>query len=568
MDELERHLAAANMDLNCAQQSISSTTDYDEQIRILASFLTNQSPSLQTNTGNDLMNGSMEEHVINNSLSSSSVATNQSVQTAPIYQHNQISQYHQNNQQHHGTVVNNMAGHGQLHQINSVQQVGSPGPIHSQQMSPVNNPQLNQIRNNLRHGSSPVNPIQHHGSPVGQIQHHGSPVGQIQHHGSPVGQIQHHGSPVGQIQHHGSPLNHIQGQVRNLQSPSTPNAGSPVPPTQIQSPVPSQANLVHNLHGSGHMAKAGNGIPTCISNTQNVQLVGHHPNIVQHILRTSGQQVYSVPSSSNSVRINHIQTSPHTSTMVQSVGHPSNILHTNAHQQLNSGLSTLHTNNIPNSGLPINVLHTKLSNLGHVHASLVQQQQNSPQGKVLYSVTTSVPTSVVLQSHIMTSSSSGLVADSVQSSTTQNLSSSYQSINFQQSQITNKRSSSENLGTKTIPVLQQARVTSVSAIKNQTSGMASVGTPRIAWQSSLDGHQVYQNGFPSHSAQFVNDVINPSKFVMTTAHGIQNCTDSQLLQNITQSLVTAPDNQVSSFDNRPGINSQRIQLSAQTGTGS
>jgi hypothetical protein len=48
-------------------------------------------------------------------------------------------------------------------------------------MSPVNNPQLNQIRNNLRHGS-PVNPIQHHGSP-GQIQHHGSPVGQIQHHG-------------------------------------------------------------------------------------------------------------------------------------------------------------------------------------------------------------------------------------------------------------------------------------------------------------------------------------------------------------------------------------------------
>ena len=55
---------------------------------------------------------------------------------------------------------------------------------------------------------------------------------------------------------------------------------------------------------------------------------------------------------------------------------------------------------------------------------------------------------------------------------------------------------------------------------------------------------------------------------MTTAHGIQNCTDSQLLQNITQSLVTAPDNQVPSFDNRPGINSQRIQLSAQTGTGS
>jgi hypothetical protein len=438
-----------------------------------------------------------------------------------------------------------MAGHGQLHQINSVQQVGSPGPIHSQQMSPVNNPQLNQIRNNLRHGS-PVNPIQHHGSPVGQIQHHGS--------------------PVGQIQHHGSPLNHIQGQVRSLQSPSTPNAGSPVPPTQTQSPVPSQANLVHNLHGSGHMAKAGNGIPTCISNTQNVQLVGHHPNIVQHILRTSGQQVYSVPSSSNSVRINHVQTSPHTSTMVQSVGHPSNILHTNAHQRLNSGLSTLHTNNIPNSGLPINVLHTKLSNLGHVHASLVQQQQNSPQGKVLYSVTTSVPTSVVLQSHIMTSSSSsGLMADSVQSSATQNLSSSYQSINFQQSQITNKRSSSsENLGTKTIPVLQQARVTSVSAIKNQTSGMTSVGTPRIAWQSSLDGHQVYQNGFPSHSAQFVNDVVNPSKF----AHGIQNCTDSQLLQNITQSLVTAPDNQVSSFDNRPGINSQRIQLSAQTGTGS
>lgn len=493
MDELERHLAAANMDLSFAQQAINSTTDYDEQLRILASILTNPSAVLH---GNDLMNGSVDEqsHESNSFSSYQTVPTGSQTgnQSVPInFQHNPMPQYHPSHQSnqvsplHHSTVMNNMAGQGQVHQHNgnqgqAQQQSGSQGQSHQQtgsqgQMSPGNNSQLNQMRNS--------------------------------HHGSPIGQIQHHGSPVGQISFHGSPVNHIQGQIHNLQSPSMSHTGSPVPmSTQAPSTVQNVLNSVQNIQNINQQPNQVHNVH--LVNTGGSQLLGHGQLLVgtQNVLRTSGHQIYSAPSSTQSVRVNNLPSSAHNTSNHQVTGHHS------SNQQLNS----VHlTSQVQNSVLPLSVQPTKL-NQNHVQ---------SPHMRVLYS--SDIPHST---------SSSGLVTNSVQSS--------YQSYQKQQT-------TGDNSGNIKNIVAQHTKVS-----KNQTVAVTTAGTStRLAWQSNVDGVTVFQNGFPSHSAQFVNDV-NSGKFVMS--HGIQNCSDAELLQSITQSLT--PDYDV--------INPQRIQLSAPTGTGS
>ncbi|CAG2246622.1 INO80D [Mytilus edulis] len=538
MDELERHLAAANMDLNSAQEALSTVTDYDDQIRILASILTNQPTS---HMGGNVVNGTTDEHaqeninMIANSLASSH-STNTMVSSGQVFHQNQIPQFvisHQNNQAsslHHSTVMNNMAavniGRGQGHQLSQGQQRGSPGPIHSQQLSPVNN----QMRSS------------HRGSPVGQVNHQGSPVGQVNHQGSPVGQVNHQGSPVGQVNHQGSPVSQQAGQVQRVQSPSTPHPGSPVQnlkmPVQVANSV-HQSN-VHSVQNIIHHIRPGTVLPPGIGNgiqLQNLQSVGHRPmlvqtvnsNLGQSVTRPSGQQAYSHPNLSE--RINSVQTSVHMSPLVQTAGHQSNLIHGSINQQLNLAL-------------PGSVLHQKLiqqASLGNLSNKAHIQQNLS--GNVQYCVTTMGKTtnqSDVVSSNVIQSphvSSPGHVTGNVQS-TSHNASLPYhiyqsnhliqQSLG-QQSKIL---SSITNVGTKTTPVLQQTK----AAI---STSVPTTGTSRTA----------FQNGYPAQSAQFTNNDVNSGKYVMSAAHGVQNCTDQQLLQNIAQTLVTAPHHIPPTFEN-------------------
>lgn len=517
MDELERHLAAANMDLSFAQQTLSSTNDYDEQVRILASLLTNQPTS---NVGGDVANGAFDAHaqeninMIANSLASSS---NQTVSTN--YTPQQVSQFYptqqmiptqsqfQNaqtsvHQQHPGMGVNvTVANAGMVH---SQHHSSNPVVRGNQQINTGHIGVLTQGRGQVRQMMPPTvrggSPVTGHPQQIGSV----NQVNQFinSHHGSPVHQI---GSPV----------------PRGVQSPGSPQTPNSVKPVRI--PVPSTAVTI---------------------NSQNSAKIVH-----QQMLQSNPNSVYSFnPGAASSSPVGTPPLVPGVSTSVlnqQAHQNLVNQLSNSVHQQfypMKNQMEKLQPGIAVNKqGYPSNLIagvgnQQQLNQLGNIlHPKLFQQQAVSGNGQFCISSSGSVPSPI-----IPPALSNSHVTGSVQS-ITQNASSPYHTnvIAVQQSQE-HAQNTNVHVGTKNIP---------------PSNVMATSANSKLLGNSNLEAvPHMYQNGFPN-SAQLLSD-INSGKLTLAG----NQATDPQLLQSLAQSLTSQHHPQ-----SNPGINKQRI---AQTGTGS
>lgn len=518
MEELERHLAAANMDLSFAQQTLSSTNDYDEQVRILASLLTNQPTT--SNIGGDVVNGAYDAHAQENiSMIANNLASSAN-QTASFTQQ-QVTQFYQSQQsipappqyqnvqtsipQHSGMVVNMTVantGRGQNQQIGTSQL--APGRGHIQQVNPghLGMPGRGQMRQ--------IIPVTGGSTGAG----HPQQVGAVHQ----VNQFinSHHGSPVHQIS---SPVPH---GVHSPGSPQTPNSVQnvrvPVPATGVSINSQSTAKMIHQQllqsipNNSIYSVRPGIscsspvGTPPLPPGVQSTVLNQQaHQNLVNQLCKT--QQFYPVKNPMEKI----LNTSlPGTTVTNQSF--PSNLIAGVGNQQINQ--------------LVGNMLHPKL----------FQQQAVSGNGQ--FSVPSTGNKSV--PSPIISQALTNHVTGSVQS-VTHNASTPYHTnvIPVQQSHehVTN---TSVNAGTKVVP---------------PASTMVTSANSKLTVNSNLEAvPHMYQNGFPN-PAQLLSD-INSGKITLTG----NQATDPQLLQTLAQSLT--PQHHTPS---KPGLNNQRI---AQTGTGS